>query len=91
MILKLCNNYVRRNRPRFARKEQLWRGLALLARKVRLAPIRLDELQDPLLRSISIGKLEGYTHEELATRLNVSVRTVERKLHLIRRKWSEDS
>jgi DNA-directed RNA polymerase specialized sigma24 family protein len=53
--------------------------------------IRLDELQDPLLRDIAIGKLQGYTHEELATRLNVSLRTVERKVRLIRHKWSEDA
>lgn len=51
---------------------------------------RLSGLQDPLLREIAVGKLQGYTQKELARQLNVSLRTVERKLSLIRRKWSDE-
>ena len=51
---------------------------------------RLESLKDPVQREIAIGKLQGYTHEELAEKLNVSLRTVERKLRLIRLEWSQD-
>ena len=47
---------------------------------------RLAELS-PDLRELAITKLEGYTNTEISERLNVALRTVERRLHLIRRKW----
>ncbi len=47
-------------------------------------------LQDDTLRQIAQGKLEGYTNKELADRLGLSLRAVERKLQLIRRLWSEE-
>jgi DNA-directed RNA polymerase specialized sigma24 family protein len=45
------------------------------------------------LRRIALWKLEGYTHEEIAApeRLNCTVRTVERKLHLIREHWQAEA
>ena len=47
---------------------------------------RLTELPDDL-REMAIAKLEGYTNEEIAERMQVALRTVERRLHLIRRRW----
>ena len=41
-------------------------------------------------RVIALAKMEGLTNQEIATQRQVSVRTVERKLQLIRRIW-EDS
>ena len=51
----------------------------------------LDSLDDDVLRQIATGKLEGYTNAELAQRLKLSLRAIERKLSLIRRKWKRES
>ncbi len=50
----------------------------------------LDRLGDKALVSIAQLKLECYTNEEIARQLDCSLRTVERKLDLIRTKWSEE-
>ncbi len=47
-------------------------------------------LTDDTLRQVAQGKLEGYTNQELAERLGIALRAVERKLQLIRRLWSEE-
>jgi DNA-directed RNA polymerase specialized sigma24 family protein len=47
----------------------------------------LGTLQDPDLVEIATMKLEGYTNAEIAERRNRSERTIERKLHLIRKLW----
>jgi DNA-directed RNA polymerase specialized sigma24 family protein len=47
----------------------------------------LDRLGDGELRSIAIWEMEGYTVEEIAARLGCSVRTVARKLAIIRDRW----
>jgi DNA-directed RNA polymerase specialized sigma24 family protein len=47
----------------------------------------LDRLSDTLLRAIALWKIEGFTTEEIAVKLGCASRTVERKLHLIRRLW----
>jgi DNA-directed RNA polymerase specialized sigma24 family protein len=44
----------------------------------------LGSLDDDLLRTIAVAKLEGFTSGEIAGRLRVTERTVERKLRLIR-------
>jgi DNA-binding CsgD family transcriptional regulator len=44
-------------------------------------------LNDPDLRQIAFCKLEGYTNQEIAARLDCTVRTVERKLEGIRAYW----
>lgn len=49
----------------------------------------MASLGDVELRSIALGKMEGYTNEELADRLDCSVRTVERRLNLIREKLKQ--
>lgn len=48
----------------------------------------LAKLDDDALRSIAILKLEGYTNPEIAARQSISIRTVERRLSLIRKRWS---
>ncbi len=50
--------------------------------------LRLETLGDPGLRRIALLRLEGYGHGEIAARLGCSVRTVQRKLDLIRMIWS---
>ncbi len=46
-------------------------------------------LGDDTLQTIAKRKLEGYTNEDIAKELNVSARTVVRKLARIRQEWEE--
>lgn len=48
----------------------------------------LKLLNDDLIQ-FTVAKLEGYTNQEIANRFNVTLRTVERKFHLIRRMWRD--
>lgn len=50
----------------------------------------LEGLADDTQREIALGKLAGYTNKELAERLGISLRAVERKLSIIRRKWDAE-
>lgn len=50
----------------------------------------LDRLQDDSHRRVALGKLEGYTNKELAERLGISLRSVERKLQIIRQTWEQE-
>jgi DNA-directed RNA polymerase specialized sigma24 family protein len=47
-------------------------------------------LGDDQLRTLALLKLEGYGHEEIARRLGCGVRTVERKLGIIRTWWERE-
>jgi DNA-directed RNA polymerase specialized sigma24 family protein len=49
----------------------------------------LERLDDAGLRPLAVWKMEGYTNEEIAVKLDCAVRTVERKLRLIRSTWGE--
>lgn len=49
---------------------------------------RLLDLLDPPLREIALWKMEGHTVEEISQKLGCVPRSVERKLRLIRGKWS---
>jgi len=51
---------------------------------------RFEQLQKEPLRTVARLKLEGYTNKEIAQQLDCSLRSVERKLWLIRRKWSDE-
>jgi DNA-directed RNA polymerase specialized sigma24 family protein len=51
----------------------------------------LGRLQDPALRSIALRRLEGRSTQEIARELEVSTKTVDRKLQLIRAIWSQDN
>jgi DNA-directed RNA polymerase specialized sigma24 family protein len=47
----------------------------------------LEALPDSQLRKIAIWKMEGFTNEEIATKIGRSIPTVERKLATIRALW----
>lgn len=48
----------------------------------------LASLSDGELESIAVAKLKGYENAEIAQQLNCSPSTIERRLRLIREKWS---
>jgi len=50
----------------------------------------LDSLGDETLRQVAVLALEGWTNDEIATQINRSTRSVERKLEVIRRLWTEE-
>jgi DNA-directed RNA polymerase specialized sigma24 family protein len=50
----------------------------------------LAALGDETLRAVAQAKMEGYTTEEIAKTLHYSLRTVERKLGLIRAIWEQE-
>lgn len=50
----------------------------------------LSQLPDETLRSIAQLRLEGYANEEIAEQLQLSLRSVERKLGVIREVWSRE-
>jgi DNA-directed RNA polymerase specialized sigma24 family protein len=51
---------------------------------------RLTEaLSTHSLRTVALMRLEGHTTSEIGRRLAISSRSVERKLHLIRKIWEE--
>jgi DNA-directed RNA polymerase specialized sigma24 family protein len=50
----------------------------------------LEGLDNADQETLAVAKMEGYTNEEIAKRLACSVRTVERQLRLIRKKWQEE-
>lgn len=50
----------------------------------------LGLLRDDRLRNVAMSRIEGYTVPEIAADLKLSIRTVERKLQLIRRAWAKD-
>ena len=50
----------------------------------------LDALGEETLRAVAIAKMEGYTNEEIAKRINRSVPAVERKLNRIRKIWGKE-
>jgi RNA polymerase sigma factor (sigma-70 family) len=50
----------------------------------------LGHLEDEQLRQIALDRMEGYTTEEIAKRLDCARRTVARRLDLIRQIWSEE-
>ena len=50
----------------------------------------LDLLDEPELQQIALWKVEGYTNEEIAARLDCVPRTVERKVRRIRLLWKHE-
>jgi DNA-directed RNA polymerase specialized sigma24 family protein len=49
----------------------------------------LAQLPDDQLRQIAQNKMEGYTNEEIALHLGVSLATVERRVALLRKSWAQ--
>lgn len=52
---------------------------------------QLDRLSDDTLQQIARLKMEGYTNDEIAEKIGMTTRTVERKLQRIRELWSEEA
>ena len=50
-----------------------------------------QRLGDPELQEIAQQKMEGYTNGEIAARMKRALRTVERKLQMIRQIWEQDN
>jgi DNA-directed RNA polymerase specialized sigma24 family protein len=50
----------------------------------------LERLDGPELRRVALCKMEGYSNEEIAARLGCGLRTVERRLRLIRSIWEQE-
>src|SRR5215471_1494807 len=50
----------------------------------------LERLDSPELRSVALRKVEGYGNEEIAAQLGCGLRTVERRLRLIRSIWEQE-
>lgn len=50
----------------------------------------LGLLENEALRDIAMLKLEGYTNLEIAEKLDKHVRSIERKLQLIRKHWDDE-
>jgi RNA polymerase sigma factor (sigma-70 family) len=50
----------------------------------------LDLLEEPALRQIALWKVEGFTNEEIAARLDCVPRTIERKVRRIRTLWKHE-
>jgi DNA-directed RNA polymerase specialized sigma24 family protein len=51
---------------------------------------RLKSLNGPELRSVAVWKMDGYSNAEIARKLDCVERSVERKLNLIRNRWSRE-
>jgi DNA-directed RNA polymerase specialized sigma24 family protein len=47
----------------------------------------LSRLADQELETIAVWKMEGFTSDEIAAKLDCSPRTIERKLRIIRGRW----
>jgi DNA-directed RNA polymerase specialized sigma24 family protein len=50
----------------------------------------LERLDSPELRSVALLKVEGFGNEEIAGQLGCGLRTVERRLRLIRSIWEQE-
>lgn len=50
----------------------------------------MSSLRDDCLRQVVMWRIEGYTTVEIAEQLQITKRSVERKLQLIRGKWSRE-
>jgi DNA-directed RNA polymerase specialized sigma24 family protein len=48
-------------------------------------------LREPGMRTVALQRLEGQSTREIAQSLNVSTKTIERKLQLIRAIWSQEA
>lgn len=50
----------------------------------------LDSLEDDILQTVALLRIEGYSVDEIATRVGLSSRSVERRLNLIRQIWTAE-
>ncbi|TXT31313.1 MAG: hypothetical protein FD138_2177, partial [Planctomycetota bacterium] len=52
-----------------------------------LADELIKALDDPALEAVAIMRLQGFTNDEIADKLQLTRRTIQRMLNLIRAKW----
>lgn len=50
----------------------------------------LTDLPDETLRNVALWRLEGFSNDEIADKLELTTRSVERKLNRIRQLWSDE-
>ena len=50
----------------------------------------MGSLDDPQMKLIALARMEGLNNEEIANQIDCSLRTVERRLQLIRRTWEQE-
>lgn len=53
--------------------------------------LALDAACDHKLKTVAVLRLEGLTNEEIAAQLNCTVRTIQRKLHILERLWASEA
>jgi len=51
---------------------------------------RLLNMLDDVLRGVALAKMEHYSNQEIAEKLDCSMSTVERRLRLIRKIWQHE-
>jgi DNA-directed RNA polymerase specialized sigma24 family protein len=51
----------------------------------------LGRLQNRELEAVAVWKMEGFTNEEIAAKLDCTVRTIERRVRIIRGLWQTES
>jgi DNA-directed RNA polymerase specialized sigma24 family protein len=61
---------------------------AQVAEEYQLLLARLDDRE---LEMVAVWKMEGYTNEEIAAKLDCTARTIERKLRIIRGLWQQEN
>jgi RNA polymerase sigma factor (sigma-70 family) len=49
----------------------------------------LKLLENDTLRQLALAKMEGYSNQEIARKLDMSISSIERKLRLIRQTWQQ--
>jgi DNA-directed RNA polymerase specialized sigma24 family protein len=64
---------------------------AFAAQMTEECQVLLGRLKDDEMRQIAVSKMEGYTNEDIAARLDISRPTVERRLALIREFWTAEA
>jgi hypothetical protein len=89
-----CRGAARGRYPRLEDRDDLWKLLVVITERKALDQADecrslLGQLRDDSLRAVALLRMEGYTSEEVSERLGLSLRTVARKLELIRRTWTE--
>jgi hypothetical protein len=47
----------------------------------------LNFLKDESLRQVALGKMKKLTNEEIAVQIECPIRSVERRLRILQRKW----
>lgn len=61
----------------------------MLAQFTEDAKVLIDMLNNDTVKTVALLRMEGYSVDEIAERMECGKRTVERRLTLIRRTWSE--